>query len=168
MIEYDEDPVRSSELSLSARLAGHFQFFVELMHFEHIGLEALARGPGLVAQIMFGSGPGSNDSNQTLCRTFRAFSGHYFLAKKKLFIVALILCSWHSRAPETNPTDSIFSGIFVAAPLPEIVRDNILQTWHLMSLYRSSNARVTSDVLRASLNNSFKYYWHLCKKRIMY
>jgi hypothetical protein len=74
-----------------------------------------ARGPGLVAQ-MFGSGPGSNDSNQTSHRAFRAFSGHSICPNKELFVVALILCSWHSRAPETNPTDLIFSGIFVAAP----------------------------------------------------
>jgi hypothetical protein len=50
-------------------------------------------GPGQVAQIMFGSGPSSNDSNQTLCRTFRAFSGHSVFTKKNLFVVALILCS---------------------------------------------------------------------------
>jgi hypothetical protein len=76
------------------------------------------RGPGLVAQIMFGFGPCSNYSNQTWCRTFRAFSDHYFFAEKTLFVVALILCLWHSRAPQTNPTDLIFSGIFVAAPPP--------------------------------------------------
>jgi hypothetical protein len=52
------------------------------------------RVPALGAQIMCVFGPGSNDSNQTLYRTFRAFSGHsYFLREKKLFVVALILCS---------------------------------------------------------------------------
>jgi hypothetical protein len=75
-----------------------------------------ARGPGLGAQIMFGSGPGSNDSNETLYREFRAFSDYSFFAKRKLFVVALILCSWHSQALETNPTDLTFSGIFLAAP----------------------------------------------------
>lgn len=38
----------------------------------------LARGPGLVAQKIFGFGPASNDSNKTLKRTFRPFSRHYF------------------------------------------------------------------------------------------
>jgi hypothetical protein len=89
----------------------------------------LARGPGLglvFVNIYFG--PGSKDSSQTVYRTFRAFSGHRFLSNKKLFAVALILCLWHSRSPETNPT----ALIFVAAPPPpprqEIVRDNTLQT----------------------------------------
>jgi hypothetical protein len=52
-----------------------------------------ARGLGLGAQIMFGSGPGSNDSNETLYRTFRASWGHSLFTKKKLFVVALKLCS---------------------------------------------------------------------------
>jgi hypothetical protein len=71
-----------------------------------------ARGPGLglVAQIMFRSGTASNDSNQALYRTFQAFSGHSFFAKKNLFVVTLVVCSWHC------PTYLIFSGIFVAAP----------------------------------------------------
>jgi hypothetical protein len=126
------------------------------------GLHRPGAGLGLVAQIMFGPGP--NNTNQTLKRTSRAFSGHSFIVKKKLFVVALILCSWHSRAQETNPTDLIFSGILDSCPLPEIVRDNTLQTWHPISLYHFPNAKITSDVLRASLNNSFKDYWHLCIK----
>jgi hypothetical protein len=52
-----------------------------------------------------------------------------------LFVVALILCSWNSRAPETNTTDLIFSVILVAAPLrnssdiivPFLKRQNKLQ-----------------------------------------
>jgi hypothetical protein len=56
-----------------------------------------ATRPGQVAQIIFGFGPGSNDSNQTLYRTFRAFSGHSFFARKELFVVAFILYSWHSH-----------------------------------------------------------------------
>jgi hypothetical protein len=59
-----------------------------------------------------------------------------------------------------------FIGDFRSCPLPEIVGDNTLQTWHLISLYRSSNAKLTSDVLRASLNDSFKDYWHLYTKKI--
>jgi hypothetical protein len=47
---------------------------------------------------------------------------------------------------------------FHSCPLPDIVQYNSLQTWHLISLYCSSNAKITSDVLRASLNNSFKDY----------
>jgi hypothetical protein len=49
------------------------------------GFRVSTRGPGLVAQIMFGFGPGSNDSNQTLYRTFRALLGHsffFFLQRK--------------------------------------------------------------------------------------
>jgi hypothetical protein len=34
-----------------------------------------------------------------------------------------------------------------------------------MSLYRSSNAKITSDVFKEPLNNSFKDYWHLNIKR---
>jgi hypothetical protein len=49
-------------------------------------------------------------------RTFRAFTGHSFFTKRKLFVVAIILCSWYCRAPKTNPTYLIFSGIFAAAP----------------------------------------------------
>jgi hypothetical protein len=37
-----------------------------------------------------------------------------------------------------------FLGDFRGCPLPEIVRDNTLQTWHPISLYRSSNANITS------------------------
>jgi hypothetical protein len=52
-------------------------------------------GPGSTdnVRVRIGFGPGSNDSNQTLYRTFRAFSGHSFFANKELFVVALILCS---------------------------------------------------------------------------
>jgi hypothetical protein len=42
------------------------------------------RGPALdlVAQIMFGFGPGANDSNQMLYRKFRALVDQPFIAKK--------------------------------------------------------------------------------------
>jgi hypothetical protein len=62
-------------------------------------------GLGLVAQIIFGFRSGSNDSNQTAYRIFPAFLGHSFYHKEMLFIVTHILCSWHSAALETNPTD---------------------------------------------------------------
>jgi hypothetical protein len=124
-------------------------------------------GLGLVAQIMFGSGPGSGLVQMiaiVLYRTFRAFSGHFF--RKKKIVVALILCSWHIWAPETNPT-TWFSGDLHSSSLPEIVRD-ILQTRHPISLYRSENAKITSDVFRAPLNSSFEHYWHICIKINMY
>jgi hypothetical protein len=80
------------------------------------------------------------------------------MGKEKLFVVALILCSCGSRALETNPIDLIFSGVFVVAHS---------QNWYQISLYRSSNARITSDVLKASLSNSFKDYWNVFFKRKM-
>jgi hypothetical protein len=46
---------------------------------------------GLVAQIMFRFGPGSNNTNQVLYRTFEAFSGYSLSAEKKLFVDALVL-----------------------------------------------------------------------------
>jgi hypothetical protein len=47
------------------------------------------QGPGLVARVMFGFGPGSNDGNRTLRTTFRPFSGHYLFAKEKVCLVVL-------------------------------------------------------------------------------
>jgi hypothetical protein len=64
-------------------------------------------GPG--AQIMFGP-------------------GHTFFADKKL-LLPLILSSWHSRAPEANPSGLILSRIFVAAPYQKYFE--ITKTWHL-------------------------------------
>jgi hypothetical protein len=69
---------------------------------------------GLVAQkIMFGSGPGSCLVQMEAIKKIEYFglSCVIFFAKKKLFVMALILCLWHSWAP----TDLIFSGIFIAA-----------------------------------------------------
>ena len=51
-------------------------------------------GLGLVAERMFRFGPGSNCTNQNLYKTFRAFLGHYFFAKKILPVATFIL-SWH-------------------------------------------------------------------------
>jgi hypothetical protein len=51
-------------------------------------------------------------------------------------------------------------------PLAEIFRSNTIQIWHPISPYVFSNAKITSDVLTASLNNSFKDYWHLCVKNM--
>jgi hypothetical protein len=46
-----------------------------------------------------------------------------------------------------------FLGDFHSCPLPEIVPDNNLHTWYLISLYRFSNAKITSDVLAAFLKD---------------
>jgi hypothetical protein len=81
----------------------------------------MALGLGLVAQIMFGPSPVSSLVHMIASKHYIEHFGLSqaipFFVKIKLFIVALILCLWHSRAPEANPTDLIFSGIFVAAPL---------------------------------------------------
>jgi hypothetical protein len=126
-------------------------------------------GPGPVAQIIFGSEPGSNDSNETLYRTFRAFWGHSFFFHEDKVISScaqLMLVTQSGSGNKSHRLDLL--GDFRSCPLPEIFRDNILQTWHPISLYRSPNAKITLYVLRASVNNSFKDYWHLCIKRKMY
>jgi hypothetical protein len=128
-------------------------------------------GPGQVTQIIFGSGPGSG-----LVKII-AIKGHIKHFGRSWAIVFPQRKSYSqlrsSYASDTvglrkYPTDLIPSGIFVYAHLPEIVRDNTLQTWHLISLYCSSNAKTTSDVLRASFNHSFKDYWNFCIKRNLY
>jgi hypothetical protein len=92
---------------------------------------------------MFGSGPGSNDSNQTLYRTFRVFRAIPFFPKEKVCVAAIVSCSSHSRGPENKPHRLHFLGDSRSCPFPET--DNTLQTWHPVSLYRSSNARTTRD-----------------------
>jgi hypothetical protein len=112
----------------------------------------LGLGLGLVAQIMFGSGHDLSDSNQKLHKTFRAFSGHSFFREEALFLSSL-----HSRAPETDPVDFILSWIFV----PAFSQKKFCITPYrpgIWCLYRSSKDNVTSGVLVASLNNSFKDY----------
>lgn len=54
---------------------------------------------------------------------------------------------------------------FRSCPVPQTVQDNTSQTCHPITLYHSSNTRITSDVIRATLNSLFSYYWHLCIKR---
>jgi hypothetical protein len=56
-------------------------FQQRLQLFTENGVE-VCTGPGQVSQIMFGFRPGSNDSNQTFYRTFRAFLGHFFRKEK--------------------------------------------------------------------------------------
>jgi hypothetical protein len=61
-----------------------------------------------------------------------------------------------------------FLGDYRSCPLSERVRGNSLQTRQLIALDHSSNAKITSVVLWASLNNSFKDYWHSLIKTKMY
>jgi hypothetical protein len=124
------------------------------------GLHGPGPGLGLVAQIMFRFRSGSNDSTQTLYRTFWPFLGHSFFAKKKVICSCayLMLVTQLDSGNKSHQLD--FVRDFCSCPLPEIVRDNTLQTWHPISLYHSSNAKITTNVLRASLNNSLKDYWH--------
>jgi hypothetical protein len=71
------------------------------------------QGPGT------GSGPTSDDSNQTSYRTFRPSSGRSFFAYKKLSVAAPVLPPWRSQTAETNRTDWVLWGIFVAVPSQE-------------------------------------------------
>jgi hypothetical protein len=50
------------------------------------GLCGAGPGPGSTdnVPVWAGFGPGSNNSSQTLYRKFRAFSGHFFFAKRKV------------------------------------------------------------------------------------
>lgn len=126
-----------------------------------------ARGSGLklVVQLMFGSVPDSDVTNQALCTAFRAFSGRYFFAKKNYsqlrlsYALTLSGSGYKSHRP-------YFLGNLPSCALPEKIRANILQIWRLLCLYRSSNTKITSGILSVSLNNSFKHYWHLCIKKI--
>jgi hypothetical protein len=121
----------------------------------------------LVTQIMFGSGPGSNDTNQMLYRTFQAFSDHSFFYKEKVICSCahLMLVTQLGSRNKSHRLD--FLRDFRSCPLPKIVQGNTLHTWHPISLYWSLNSKITSDVLTASLNNLFQDYWHLCIKRRM-
>jgi hypothetical protein len=106
-------------------------------------------GPGSTDNVWVRGGFGHhlNDSNHKYNRTFRALSDRSYIRKKK-FVLAFVLRTWHTRAPETNSTDLIFSVTFT-----EIFRDNTLQTWHPIQFYVSSNGKITSDVVWVSLNN---------------
>jgi hypothetical protein len=75
-------------------------------------------GLGLVAQIMFGSGPGSDDSNRTLYRTFRAFSGHSFFRKENAIrsCAHLMLVTQSGSGNKSHRLN--FLGDFRSCPLP--------------------------------------------------
>jgi hypothetical protein len=70
------------------------------------------RGPGLglVAEIMFGPGPGSNDRNQTPNRTFRALSicQFFFRKEKAIRSCAQLMLVAKSGSRYKFDTDSIF------------------------------------------------------------
>jgi hypothetical protein len=102
-------------------------------------------------------------SNQTA-----SFLGLFFLRKEK-FTRSCAHPMLVTRSCSRNKSHQLgFLGDFRSCSLPQVVRDNTLKTCHPMSLYRSSNAKITSDVLKVSLNNSFKDCWHLCIKIKMY
>jgi hypothetical protein len=119
-----------------------------------------ARGPGPAngstdnVRVWAGFGPSSNDSNKTKKEHFglsRAIISH----KEKVIrsCAHLMLVTQSGSGNKSHRLD--FLGDFRSCPLPKIVRDNTLQTWHPISLYHSTNAKITSDVLRAPLNDSF-------------
>jgi hypothetical protein len=64
----------------------------------------------------------------------------------------------HSGSGNIRPTS--FSRGFSKLPHPRNISRYTLKTWHTIALYRSSNAKITSTALRASINNSLKGYWH--------
>jgi hypothetical protein len=73
------------------------------------------------------SRPGSTDNEQVpasfkqwqskATEDISGFIGPFFLRKGKLFVTAQTPRSWHSRAPDANPTDLIFYGTSAPAPL---------------------------------------------------
>jgi hypothetical protein len=128
-----------------------------------------APGPGLVAQTVFESGP---VSGLIQIIAVKRYIEHFVLSRAIVFFhkekvvrtcAHLMLVTLSGSGNKSHRLD--FLGDFRCCYLPEIVRDNTLQAWHPISLYRSSNAKVTSHVLRASLNNPFKDCWRLWIKR---
>lgn len=121
---------------------------------------------GLEAQMMFRSELGSSlDQMMAFKRYIQYFKLSWVIlfSQRELSIAAHILWFWHCQILEMNDINLIFSGIFVAAAW-----DNTMQTCHLISLHQSSNDKLTPDILKASLNNAFTNYWHLCIGRNMY
>jgi hypothetical protein len=123
---------------------------------------------------LHGPGPGSTDNVQVraefkwqqsslIYNTSGSLEPFVFRKEKVIRSCAhLMLVTQSGFGNKSHRLD--FLGDFRSCPLPEIVRDKTLQTWHPVSLYRSSNAKIASDVLWASLNNSFKDYWHYALK----
>jgi hypothetical protein len=122
-------------------------------------------GPGSTddLRVRAGFGRGSNYSNQTFSQLFGLSRAILFRKENVIRSFAhIMLVTQSGSGNKSHRLD--FLGDLRRCPLPEVVRDNTLETWHPICLYRFSNAKITSDVLRASLNNSFKDYWHLFKK----
>jgi hypothetical protein len=84
-------------------------------------------GPGLAAQVMLRLGPGSNDSNHTLYSTFRAFSGHRSITRKKLFAVAVIFAFIALPGPGNESHRPYFLVDFRSCSFLQTVGDNTLQ-----------------------------------------
>jgi hypothetical protein len=101
---------------------------------------------------LHGPGPGPGPGSIRCCIEHFGRSRTFF-RKEKSFVLELISCSWHKSDSGNKSHRLDFLGDFHSCPLPEIFRDNTLQTWHPISLYRSSNAKITSHVFTASLNN---------------
>jgi hypothetical protein len=72
-------------------------------------------GLGLVAQIRFLFEPVQMIANKLKENTSGFIVLLLFFGKEKALAFALNLCWWQSRALETNNTELVFSGIFVAA-----------------------------------------------------
>jgi hypothetical protein len=119
----------------------------------HWGPIEVCTGPGLdlVAQTMFRSGPGSGI---VLMIAIKRYIEHFGLSRANLFFrkeevirscAHLILVTQSGCGYKSHLLDFLWD--FLSCPLPEIVPDNILQTWHPISLYRSSNAKITWNVL---------------------
>jgi hypothetical protein len=90
-----------------------------------------ARGPGLVAQIMFESGPGSG---LVIIIAIKHYIEYFGLSRAILFSQKEVVCSCAHRMLVTqsgsgNKSHRLdFLGDFRSCHLPEIVRDNTLQT----------------------------------------
>jgi hypothetical protein len=106
-----------------------------------------ALGPGLVAQILFGSGPGSGEVQMiAIKRRIEHFglSWTILFFLKEQFIRScahLMLVTQSGSGNKFHQLD--FLGDFSRCPLPEIVRDNTLKTWHPISLCRCPNSKIT-------------------------
>jgi hypothetical protein len=125
-------------------------------------------GPGSADSVRAPTefGPGSHD-DKTLYRTFRAVSGSFFPPQrpsKKVICTCAhpVLVTQSGCGNKSHRLD--FLGDYRSCPPPPPARrntDSALQTWHPLAMYRSSKAKMTSEVIKASLNNSSIYYWHL-------
>jgi hypothetical protein len=116
----------------------------------------LCTGLSLVTRIMFGSGPDSGLVQMITIKCLKnisGFLGPFFFRKYKVLrsCTHLTLVTQSGSGNKSHRLD--FLGDCRSCPILEIVRGNTLQTWYSLSLYRSSKAKITSDVLRASLNN---------------